>query len=353
MSDDKIEDKNDGEKNRARGKDGDLSSTGEHARRKVLITGGAGYLGGKLVRCLSRRSGPGGDLELVVTDIRLPSDADRPTGVTYEQTDIRDPELAEVVQRHGIDTVVHLAAVVSHGRDRDLEHSVDVGGTRNLLDACLAHGVRRLIVTSSGAAYGYFADNPEWLEEDHELRADQTFSYAWHKRQVEDMLAEARQSSPDLEQVIFRPCTILGRGVDNRITQLFDRPWLVGVRRGDDRFVFVWDEDVARALEVAIDSTSTGIFNLAGDGALGMDELARRMGKRYRPLPASWLKSALWLGRKLGLTDYGPEQVRFLQYRPVLSNRKLKEELGFQPDKSSSEVFDLFLENRLEDRGLR
>ena len=334
-------------------KGGEPSDASRSSRRKVLITGGAGYLGSKLVRRLSSRSGPNSDLALVVTDIRLPDDAERPPGVTYEQMDIRDPALADLVERHGIDTVVHLAAVVSPGRDRDLEHSVDVGGTRNLLDACLSHGVRRLIVTSSGAAYGYFADNPEWLDEGHELRADETFSYAWHKRQVEDMLAEARQSSPGLEQIIFRPCTILGRGVDNRITQLFDRPWLVGVRHGDDRFVLVWDEDVARALEMAIDSRTTGIFNLAGDGALGMDELARRMGKRYRPLPALGLKIALWLGRKLGLTEYGPEQVRFLQYRPVLSNRKLKEELGFQPEKSSSEVFDLFLENRLEDRSLR
>ncbi len=332
--------------------DSDQGEAGRRVPRSVLITGGAGYLGGKLVRRLSRRNGMDGrdgDFRLVVTDIRLPTEQERLPGVSYEQVDIRDPALAEVIGRHRIDTVVHLAAVVSPGRDRDLEHSVDVGGTRNLLDACLAHRVRRLIVTSSGAAYGYFADHPEWLDEDHELRADETFSYAWHKRQVEEMLATARRQAPHLEQVIFRPCTILGRGVDNRITQLFDRPWLVGVRGGDDRFVLVWDEDVARALEVAIDSHTTGIFNLAGDGALGMDELARRMGKAYRPLPAWMLKSALWLGRKLGLTDYGPEQVRFLQYRPVLSNRRLKEELGFQPEKSSSEVFDLFL----EDRGLQ
>ncbi len=331
----------------------DSETANEHdpqRRAPVLVTGGAGYLGGKLVRRLSQRT----DLDLVVTDIRRPAEADRLPGVTYELMDIRDPALAEVIHRHRIGTVVHLAAVVSPGRDRRLEHSVDVGGTRNLLDACLLHDVKRLIVTSSGAAYGYFADNPVWLDEQHPIRADETFSYAWHKRQVEEMLAEARHTSPQLEQIVFRPCTILGRGVDNRITQLFDRPWLVGVRGGDDRFVFVWDEDVARALEVAIDSQITGIFNLAGDGALGMAELAQRMGKTYRPLPASWLRSALWLGQRLRLTDYGPEQVRFLQYRPVLANRRLKEELGFRPAKTSSEVFNLFLEDRgLEDRGLK
>ena len=316
-------------------------------QRSILVTGGAGYLGSKLVRRLARRS----DLRVLVTDLRLPTSP--VDGVAYECLDVRDPTLADLVAREKIDTVVHLAAMVSPGRDRELEYSVDVGGTRNVLDACLRHGVRRLVTTSSGAAYGYCADNPRRLREEHPLRADETFSYAWHKRLVEEVLAEARRDSPHLEQVIFRPCTILGRGVHNRITLLFDRPWLVGVSGGDDRFVLVWDEDVARALECALDSRRTGIFNLAADGALPMAELARRMGKAYRPLPAWLLKVVLGVGRRLGLTDYGPEQVPFLQYRPVLDNSRLKEELGFVPEKTSSEVFALFLADRgIKDRGL-
>lgn len=313
--------------------------------RSVLVTGGAGYLGDKLVRRLARRD----DLKLVVTDLRRPEGEDAVPGVTYEVLDVRDAALADRVEHHGIDVVVHLAAMVSPGRDRELEYSVDVEGTRNVLNACLKHGVKRLVTTSSGAAYGYFADNPRWLREEHPLRADDAFSYAWHKRLVEEMLAEARREHPLLEQIVFRPCTILGRGVANRITLLFDRPWLVGVQGGDDRFVLVWDEDVARALEVALESRHTGIFNLAGDGALSMSELARRMGKAYRPLPAWLLKTVLGLGRILRLTEYGPEQVRFLQFRPVLDNNRLKEELGFVPQKTSSQVFDLFL----EDRGLK
>jgi UDP-glucose 4-epimerase len=64
-----------------------------------------------------------------------------------------------------------------------------VGGTRNVLDACVAHGVKHLIVSSSGAAYGYHADNPAWLTETHPLRGNPAFAYSDHKRQVEEMLA--------------------------------------------------------------------------------------------------------------------------------------------------------------------
>jgi len=44
----------------------------------------------------------------------------------------------------------------------------------------------------------------------------------------------------------------------------------------------------------------------------------------------------------LGLSQYGPEQVDFLRYRPVLDNRRLKEVFGYVPRLSSAEVFELF-----------
>ncbi len=49
---------------------------------------------------------------------------------------------------------------------------------------------------------------------------------------------------------------------------------------------------------------------------------------------------ALRLGRTLGVTRYGPEQVRFLQYRPVLDNTRLKTVFGYTPVLTSAEAFD-------------
>ncbi len=47
--------------------------------------------------------------------------------------------------------------------------------------------------------------------------------------------------------------------------------------------------------------------------------------------------------KALRLTQYGPEQVDFLRYRPVLANRRLKKEFGYTPAKTTAEVFELFL----------
>ena len=309
---------------------------------KVLVTGSSGYLGSQVVAALARRA----DIATIALDVREP--AQRLPGVSYEMADIRAVEVDAIVARHKPKVVVHLASIVTPGKDsnREFEFSVDVGGTRNLLEACLSHHVQRVIVSSSGAAYGYHADNPEWLTESDPLRGNQGFAYSWHKRLVEEMLAEYRVSQPQLQQIIFRIGTILGASVHNQITDLFEKPRLIAIRGSDSPFVFIHDQDVVGAIVQGVDSPVTGIFNVAGDGKLSIFEIAGRLGKHCVVFPAGLLQAALWLLKKLGLTQYGPEQIDFLRYRPVLDNRRLKEEFGYVPKLTSAEVFELWRSSR-------
>ena len=309
---------------------------------RILVTGAAGYLGSQVVAALAARDG----CAVVALDVRAPPRAI--DGVACERADIRSPELDAIVERHRPEVVVHLASIVTPGRDssREFEYSVDVEGTRKLLEACVRHGVRRVVVSSSGAAYGYHADNPDWLTEDAPLRGNEGFAYAWHKRLVEQMLADYRSRHPQLEQVVLRIGTILGATVKNQITDLFEKPRLLAIRGSASPFVFVHDQDVVGAIVRAIDSPVTGVFNVAGDGQLGIREIAARMGKRCVVLPAGLLRAALWLLKKLRLTQYGPEQVDFLRYRPVLDNRRLKEVFGYRPRLGSAEVFELWRSSR-------
>ncbi len=310
--------------------------------KKVLITGSSGYLGSQTVAALAGRA----DLAVIALDVREP--ATRLPGVTYEVADIRAPEVDAIVARNHPEVVVHLASIVTPGKNsnRAFEYDVDVNGTRNLLQACVAHGVRRLIVSSSGAAYGYHADNPEWLTESDPVRGNEVFAYSCHKRLVEEMLAEYRASHPDLEQIIFRIGTILGPTVRNQITDLFEKPKILAIAGSDSPFVFIHDQDVVGAILHGIDSRATGIFNVAGDGKLTIFEIAGRLGKSCRVLPAGLLKTALWVLKKLNLTQYGPEQLDFLRYRPVLLNTRLKNEFGYTPRLSSAQVFDLYRASR-------
>lgn len=306
----------------------------------VLVTGAAGMLGRGLLAALAAGRTP--VRAVVATDLRPVAAAERCAGIVYAVHDVRASGLEALLRAHAIDTVVHLASIVTPGPhdDRASAYAVDVDGSRRVLDACLAAGVKRLVVSSSGAAYGYHADNPPRLSEDMALRGNDEFAYARHKRLVEEMLARARAEHPRLEQVVFRIGTILGERVDNQITALFERARPLAIRGSASPFVFVWDEDVVGALLHAIAGAPQGVYNLAGDGTLTMPEIAARLGKRCRVLPAWLLQAALALARPLGLTRYGPEQVRFLRWRPVLDNTRLKTVFGFVPQHTSAQAFE-------------
>jgi UDP-glucose 4-epimerase len=312
----------------------------------VLVTGAGGYLGRQLVEALAGLKPE--CKSIAALDVREAAPGDRLQRVHYVACDIRSPELSRVFHDLAPDVVVHLASIVTPGKkaDRAFEYSVDVEGTENVLKACLHASVKRIIVTSSGAAYGYHADSPAWLSETDPLRGNPEFAYSDHKRLVEEMLGRYRQEHPQLGQLVLRPGTILGKTTANQITALFEKPFILGVRGAAIPFVFIWDRDVVACILKGIREGATGIYNLAGDGVLTMKEIARMLGKPYVPLPVSLLASALWLLKKLGMTQYGPEQINFLRYRPVLDNRRLKEEFGYTPEKTTREVFEYYLREK-------
>ena len=75
-------------------------------------------------------------------------------------------------------------------------------------------------------------------------------------------------------------------------------------------------------------------------------EIAAALRKPYVALPAPLLTAAIGQLQRRGLTRYGPEQVDFLRYRPVLSNERLKREFGFQPRVSTREAFERYRTRR-------
>jgi UDP-glucose 4-epimerase len=312
---------------------------------RVLVTGADGFLGRSLVPALAMHPGVGA---VVALDVRPVPAERRAPGVTYRVQDVRDRHLIETLRDYDVDTVVHLASIVTPGKasDREFEYSVDVGGSLNVIHGCVATGVKHLVVSSSGAAYGYHADNPERIAEEHPLRGNEAFAYAYHKRLVEEMLVEARASHPRLTQTVFRIGTILGRTVDNQITALFEKRRLLAIRGSASPFVFVWDEDLVALFVQAVTRPRPGTYNVAGDGALGVRELAQRLGKPVLELPAGLLRAALHVGRWTGTTRYGPEQLDFLRYRPVLDNTRLKSAFGGVLRKTSAEAFEAWRQAR-------
>lgn len=321
---------------------GSRKRTASGARgRRILVTGAAGYIGSLLVEQLSGMSG----LHVTGVDVREPRS--RTPNAEFHVCDVSGPMLRNVMSSVKPHVVVHLASIVSPPKNSDpeLEYRVDVIGTENVLQGCVESKAEKIIVTSSGAAYGYHADNPEWLVESDALRGNDSFPYSKHKRLVEEMLAAYRRRHPKLAQLIFRPGTVLGAGTRNQITNLFEKMFVPGIAGSDSPFVLIWDRDVVNCLALGASTARTGIYNLAGDGKLSLPEMARMLSKPFLPLPPGLLQAFFKIAKPLGLSRYGPEQVDFLRFRPVLSNDALKTAFGYIPQKTTREVFQYYIEN--------
>ena len=144
----------------------------------VAITGVSGYLGRRLLALLDADP----DVERVVgIDIAEPH-AGSPK-LDFHQVDVRDARLVKVLP--GVDVLVHLAFQVDPIRDEERTRAVNVDGTRNVLEAAGATGIRKLVHASSAAVYGAHPDNDFPLTESSPLRANPEFSLAWHKLEAE------------------------------------------------------------------------------------------------------------------------------------------------------------------------
>ena len=269
---------------------------------RILITGAAGFIGQQLLADLAVQQP---NWTLFAADIReIPANLLR-SNVQSLHLDISlKAAVFKTVLECQPQAIVHLASVVSPppGMSEATLHAIDVEGTRAIVEAAAASGVEQLIITSSGAAYGYYPENAEWIDEHDPLRGHNKFAYAKHKREVEELLVQARIAHPQLRQLILRPGTILGKRVNNQITDMFKKRAVLGIQGSDSRFVFIWDQDVVSIIRKGLENGASGIYNLAGDGALSLREIAQILRKPYRPLPAGLIQGVLRVLKPLRLS---------------------------------------------------
>ena len=141
--------------------------------RRIAVTGASGYLGRLLVNRLARCEG----VERVLAiDIR-PLMGDIPQNVVYVKRDVTEP-MADLLIKHRIEAVAHLAFVIQPDRNAARASRVNVGGASSVLDACAAAEVRHVLYMSSATVYGAHADNPPMLTEDAPLRPVRGFQYS-------------------------------------------------------------------------------------------------------------------------------------------------------------------------------
>jgi predicted dehydrogenase/nucleoside-diphosphate-sugar epimerase len=192
-------------------------SAGDAAGPAVAVTGGTGFLGREIVDLLATRG-----RAVRVLARREPPEWDRLPGAEYRAVDLARPLEADVLA--GVGTVIHCAAATSGGWEAHQAQSLDA--TENLLRACAAAGVRRVIHVSSISVVEAEAPSRPIAEHTPLLRDPRgSGPYAWGKLESERLAARLAEEL-GLELRIVRPGAI----IDDRA---FDPPGRLGRRIGN------------------------------------------------------------------------------------------------------------------------
>lgn len=316
-----------------------------------LVTGGSGYFGSLLVARLVERGERVRVLDLSDAD-------DRPSTVQFVRGDIRDPAaVAEAVA--GCDVVYHNVAQVPLAKDAYLLRSVNVDGTRLLLEAAADAGVAKIVHTSSSAVFGVPDSNP--VLPSTVPKPQEAYGHA--KLAAEWACLDAARRGLDVS--IVRPRTILGHGRLGIFGILFD--WIadgadpIVLGNGSNRYQFVHADDLADACIAAAAHAGPGVFNIGSDrfGTMFevLDALCRHAatGATVRRLPIGPAALAMRASAALGMTPFAPYHWLMYSQSMWFDIEHARQQLGWQPRWSTDEMFaesyDWFLAHRREAGG--
>jgi len=303
---------------------------------RVLVTGGAGFIGSHVVERLLAA----GDDVAVLDNLSTGRRENVPSGVRFYETDVRDREgTFKALAEFRPDAVNHQAAqasVVVSVRDPRLDADVNLIGGLNLLDACVAAKVERFVFASTGGAIAGEVAAGDWARED--VVPKPISAYAIHKLALEQHLAVYR-AQRGLESRILRYSNVYGPRQDPHGEAGVIAIFLDSVLAGRTLYVnalrsagdagclrdYVYVTDVARMNELA----------LRGAVAEPVANVCTGIGTSTRDLAAAILRAT---GRSVPIESRPPRagDIGISVLAPTLPERYLGELVGLEPGLGST-----------------
>jgi nucleoside-diphosphate-sugar epimerase len=330
----------------------------------VAVTGPTGDIGRTAVRVLEARP----EVGRIIGMARRPFDpAEHGWKRTeYRQGDILDRDSVDDLVAEA-DVVVHLAFIIFG--DHEEAHRVNLEGSRNVFEATAAAGAKRLVYTSSVAAYGFEGCDRGWLTEDMPAGGSERFYYSRHKAELEEVLAESLDGS-GTDAYVFRPSVVAGADAPTLVTMLTTGNRLTAamgpLRRGLEKlpvvkpvipdtgvpFQLVHTDDVATAIAAAVAGEGEpGVFNLAAPDEITTADLARELGWGTVPVPKAAIAAVATAIERAPLTPAIAEWINAFRTPVLMDTSKAAQELGIGEFRSGAETLSETISGARE-RGL-
>jgi UDP-glucose 4-epimerase len=294
---------------------------------KVLITGGAGFIGSHLVRHLQAAGAEAVVIDNLSTGLR----ENLPEGTELWQMDILAAEAADRIAAGGFDAIVHFAAqtmVNSSIADPAKDAKLNILGTVQVLEAARRGGVKRVVFASTAAAYGDVVEADLPVKENHALQP-MSF-YGLSKVTVERYLAMYHEIF-GLDYVVCRFANVYGErqgdGGEGGVISIFAKRIAAGqditiYGDGEQTRDFIYAGDIAEGVMAAIHTSQPNTaYNISTQTETSLRKLVS-------------ILSGL-AGHTL-VPKYGPEREGDI-YKSMLSNDRAYRGLGWKPQISLEE----------------
>lgn len=304
------------------------------------MTGAAGYVGRRLLQKLEEM---GEQRKLVAFDIR-PLTFPVHNVAAYRQ-DVTE-SIEATLRRHRTTTLVHLAFNAKAGRNRreiaaTRDNNLDM--LKSVLDSCVRAGVSHFIYISSHTVYGPHPDNAIPLPDTAPLRPLPDFPYGYDKFLSEQIIEEFAEQHQDIKTTVLRACVVLGPNADDPISKAFFQPVLLGVLDYNPPLQFLYEDDLARVIGIIIGEEIPGVFNVAGEGVVFYQELAKITKSKLINLPALLAYPLAQLTWDLGIQrDATASGLDLIRYPIVLDSGRLRQVTGYQFWHTSLETLTSF-----------
>jgi nucleoside-diphosphate-sugar epimerase len=305
-------------------------------KMRVAITGSAGYLASLLLPLLQKDN----SVEEII-GIDIAEHTTKYSKLRYIRQSILETDKLTKIFKNA-DCVVHMAFNITGMHDKSLLERINVDGSRSVMKAVADSGsVKKLVFTSSIAAYGAHRDNPVPLKETHPLRGKGTFFYADQKHRLEEDLDKFEKENPKIDVVRLRLCTTTGPTADNETVTVYRAPVFIAFPFNQPKVQLMHEEDAARGFHLSIIKKVRGAFNLGSDWDYTSKEHAKLAGIKIIIYIPVWLAKALartlWTFR---LIKFDPAWIKASLYPVVVDTKKAEKELGWKPKYKSAEIIN-------------
>ena len=308
--------------------------------KRILITGGSGNLGNKLIVNLLASFNK---VEIHVVDIKKSLILDN--RVFHHKIDIRSSDLENIILKYKIEIVYHLIAIISETKlPYETVNDIEINGLKNILKIIPKSNVKHFIFTSSASVYGFKEGLPELIEENQKLCNKHIIQYSKNKVKAENMITNFNRKN-NIDITILRTCSILGNKGKNIVNKWFTRRTIIGLKNFKSPFCFIWDEELAICLNEVMQRKIIGTYNISSEGHITLKRMAELQNKRYIELSPFVLGKALNFTNKLSMSDYKAKHLDFIKYRPLLNTKKFQNDFNYNLKLNSEEVFLNFIKH--------